>query len=95
MWPVVVRVILAVLVSGFIICAGPCTMRKKGKKMAALMTLGWTGWDAVAVMEILTRPVRESWDGTGLYALGEDVVGSWFHQQDGMVLGCYTFLRCS
>ena len=50
-------------------------MTRKGKKMAVLETLGWAGWDAVVVMEILTRPVRGSWNGTGLYALGDDVVG--------------------
>ena len=48
--------------------------------------------DAVVVMVILTRPVRVSWDGTGLYVFGMEVVGRWFRQQD-MALGSY--LRCS
>ena len=87
-WAVVVKVILAVLVNVFLICTGPCAMMKNGKKMAVLMTLGWTGRDAVAVMVILTRPVRESWDGTGLYALGMELVGRWFRQHD-VALGCY------
>ena len=70
-------------------------MTEKGKKMEALMTIGWTGRDAVVLMGISTRPVSESWDGTGLYALGMEVVGRWFRQQD-MALGCYiSYLRCS
>ena len=77
-WVVVVKVILAVLANVFLICTGPCAMTEKGKKMEALMTIEWTGRDAVAVMVILTRPVRESWDVTGLYALGMEVVGRWF-----------------
>ena len=71
----VVRMSLAVLVVGFLTCVGLCAMTRKGKKIAILETLGWAGWDAVAVMEILTRPVKGSLDDTGLYALGEDVVG--------------------
>ena len=38
----------------------------------------------------------ESWDGTGLYALGKELVGRWFRQHDDMALGCYiSCLRCS
>ena len=92
-WVVVVKVILAVLASVFLICTGLCMVIEKGKKMAVSMTLERTGWDTVAV--ILTRPVRESWDGTGLYALGMEVVGRWFRQHD-MALECYiSYLRCS
>ena len=94
-WAVVVKVILAVLANVFLICTGPCVVTEKGKKMAVSMTLERTGWDAVAVMVILTRPVRESWDGTGLYALGMELVGRWFRQHD-VALGCYiSYLRCS
>ena len=93
-WAVVVKVILAVLANVFLICTGPCAMTEKGKKIAVLMTLERTGRDAVVLTGILTRPVRESWDGTGLYALGREVVGRWFRQQD-MALGCYiSYLRC-
>ena len=66
---------MAVLVVGFLTCVGPCAVMRKGKKMAVSEILEWAGWDAVAVMGILTRPVKGSWDDTGLYALGEDVVG--------------------
>jgi hypothetical protein len=76
-------------------CIGPCAMTEKGKKMEALMTIGWTGRDAVVLMRISTRPVSESWDGTSLYALGMEVVGRWFRQQD-MALGCYiSYFICS
>ena len=66
---------LAVLVGGFLTCVGPCAVMRKGKKMAALEILEWAGWDVVAVIKILTSPVKGSWDDTSLYALGEDVMG--------------------